>query len=158
MTSCIWRSCLVRHRIHFLRPDPACYLHAQIALGIWTFFMPGIWHSLVRCVCRLDIWIYSEMTPGKCSIFFVMLRDTCSWVSIRRLWNDFVTLDPEVASRRLHARMDGLFAAKMRFVGLRPSGRRVPGGTLDGQQLLVVEGSWWRGRRESDSQVFCQRN
>ena len=42
-----------------------------------------------------------------------------------------------------------------RRFGLRPSGRRVPGRS---QQLLVVEGSWWRGRRESDSQVFCQRN
>ena len=29
---------------------------------------------------------------------------------------------------------------------------------LDGQQLLVVEGSGWRGRRESDSQVFCHSN
>ena len=29
---------------------------------------------------------------------------------------------------------------------------------LDGQQLLVVEGSGWWGRRESDSQVFCHLN
>ena len=29
---------------------------------------------------------------------------------------------------------------------------------LDGQQLLVVEGSGWRGRRESDSQAFCRPN
>ena len=29
---------------------------------------------------------------------------------------------------------------------------------LDGQQLLGVEGSGWRGRRESDSQVFCHSN
>ena len=28
-------------------------------------------------------------------------------------------------------------------------------GALDGQQLLVVEGSGWRRRQESDSQVFC---
>ena len=28
-------------------------------------------------------------------------------------------------------------------------------GALDGQRLLVVEGSGWWGRRESDSQVFC---
>ena len=38
-----------------------------------------------------------------------------------------------------------------------PLGRRVRifGRAFDGQQLLVVEGSGWRGRWESDSQVFC---
>ena len=33
-----------------------------------------------------------------------------------------------------------------------------PRESLDGNQLLVVEGSGWRGRRESDSQVFCHLN
>ena len=28
-------------------------------------------------------------------------------------------------------------------------------GALDDEEFLVVEGSGWRGRRESDSQVFC---
>ena len=43
---------------------------------------------------------------------------------------------------------------------LRPLGRRVRifWGALDGQQLLGVEGSGWRARRESDSQVFCHPN
>ena len=31
-------------------------------------------------------------------------------------------------------------------------------GALGGQQLLVVEGREWRGRRESESQVFCHPN
>ena len=30
--------------------------------------------------------------------------------------------------------------------------------TLDDEEFFVVEGSGWRGRRESDSQVFCHPN
>ena len=29
---------------------------------------------------------------------------------------------------------------------------------LDDEEFFVVEGSWWRGRRESDFQVFCSHN
>ena len=29
---------------------------------------------------------------------------------------------------------------------------------LDDEEFFVVEGSGWRGRRESDSQVFCHPN
>ena len=29
---------------------------------------------------------------------------------------------------------------------------------LDNEEFFIVEGSGWRGRRESDSQVFCHRN
>ena len=29
---------------------------------------------------------------------------------------------------------------------------------LDDEEFFVVEGSGWRGRRESDSQVFCHSN
>ena len=29
---------------------------------------------------------------------------------------------------------------------------------LDDEEFFVVEGSGWRGRRESDSQVFCHTN
>ena len=29
---------------------------------------------------------------------------------------------------------------------------------LDDEEFFVVEGSGWRGRRESDSQVFCHLN
>ena len=29
---------------------------------------------------------------------------------------------------------------------------------VDDEEFFVVEGSGWRGRRESDSQVFCHTN
>ena len=50
----------------------------------------------------------------------------------------------------------GHFAAEMRhFSDSAHSDVESQGGALDGRQLLVVEGSGWRGCRESDSQVFC---
>ena len=42
------------------------------------------------------------------------------------------------------------------FFGLRPHGRECPFSALDDEEFfVVVEGSGWRRRRESDSQVFC---
>ena len=39
-----------------------------------------------------------------------------------------------------------------------PHGRECPFSAPDDEEFFVVEGSRWRGRWESDSQVFCHPN
>ena len=70
----------------------------------------------------------------------LFLRASCG-----RLKGDFSKSD-SYASFLHFSHLSGVFRAGAHF------------SALDGQQLLVVEGSGWRGRRESDSQVFCQTN
>ena len=52
----------------------------------------------------------------------------------------------------------GLLLHFAAFFALRPSGRECPFSALDDEEFFVVEGSGWRGRRESDSQLFCHSN
>ena len=52
----------------------------------------------------------------------------------------------------------GLLQHFAAFFALRPHGREYPFSALDDEEFFVIKGSGWRGRRESDSQVFCRSN
>ena len=103
-----------------------------------------------------DSW---EMTPGMVSNSTV---DSCSasvYEAFQKNPSRFIRegglgSDPRESPDDLMRAISAHFAA---FFALRPHGR-AHFSALDDEEFFVVEGSVWRGRRESDSQVFCHTN